>query len=477
MQNKNKFIPWITAVVYFGLGGLLTGIILENRSSSTDQEPTKKEFAQSDSTQSSPQQTSTKKSQTSSKLHQSSPETTLIDRLASSNPKLYQKLMAKYQKSALIDMISEMPVEDPKSMLSMLDEVRDPKVQMAIIEKLTDYWSRSDPKAAYTWLQSQKDRIDENRYGHFRQTIFEGMIAQDPEHAWKLINTMNDPEVQNALMEQLASGWVAKNPEQAFNWLESIAQTGTDPNQVAEYYSLMMQTYIQVDPYKATTVIKDLEPGRMLDMLVFPAAGRLAADDLGGAMEWVQSLDSRSTEGVLKSLIARHANGSADAIFDHLFDPSYAPKISKTLLASAFYSISEHYPERAVAKLDMVPEDARPEAMAAIARNWLHSDEKKASEWLENQLPAEVRDTVLEASVSHYMYTNPVKAMTWAVTINNPEKTEELLTSIINEAEEKHLYDIQQSLDQAALSDVLRTRLQSQLDQRTNHRFSQLVLP
>ncbi len=212
-------------------------------------------------------------------------------------------------------------------------------------------WTMRDPAAALTWIYAQPGRRD----GQISRWI--GELAPDGPQRVALANTLATlPGIpsRQAALGSLIFRWIAKSPEEAVAWLDSLSDRHLR-NAILER--------------AATTTYSD-HPERSLPLALALPEGARRTERLG-------------------QLLGQWAGKDASAALAWLRENSAAPGVasaSASAQASILGTIARDEPATAVAEWQALPAgDLKTQALANIALAWGQNDPAAALQWAAEQ--------------------------------------------------------------------------------------------
>lgn len=403
----------------------------------------------------------------------------LIQQLAEQNPAAHQRIQQENQLAMLKAIFSETAKSNPAYAASLLDEMTDQDVKDSLVDDLILAWVDTNPKAAFGWYTHLNQDFDQGDHEYFMDSIVVPLARMNPEYAWSIIDQIENGNRKEMMLEEIAGGWVSKNPEAAFDWLESLtANKKISSSELKNCYSTAMTKYMEINPVEAARIVMELNSNSLQCELVEPAVRHLAQENLNSAMDWVLQLNTKTArETGINEIITSFADKQPELVLDFVLNNLDHSADGLEQIGSAFSTASERHPELAVKMLKDAPEDTRNQLVGTIAFNWLDLDEDKASKWLISQPAGPKLDVGASSAALHYLRDKPEMAFEWACAVSNQEKRKKLLNELVEYSDINKLKEVYLAVNNAPLTAAERAPLEALLDKRLNDEYATLVLP
>ena len=399
--------------------------------------------------------------------------------LRESNPVLYWKIEGEHRFLLEKKLFEAAALSDPAYAASLLSGIEDEAKEREFAKILIDVWRNIDPIAAYNWYCSVSAGFPEADSIVFKENIFSSLSRMEPAYAWGLLDQIDDPEYKEVLLMDLASGWTAKNPEESFNWLESMARDpDVPPSMLKLCYGIAMNTYVEMNPEGASLVVARLLPGELQSQLTATVAQKLAEKDMDHAIDWILQLESSDARasGFL-AVISNYAEGNPGMVLDSvLANPDLSTR-GIEVLSEAFSVVCANNPELAAGRLEEVPGEARAEVVQSMMASWIQNNEAEAIEWLNSQEPGPSLDAGAGVVAERYFEDQPTYALAWACVVSDGEKRAGLLNTLVESANMNSLKQIYLAMQQAPLDYEEQSALLEKIDNRLRDEYTILVMP
>lgn len=403
----------------------------------------------------------------------------LLNQLAGRNPARYREIQSIHEMNMLRELFGELAGSDPAHAAALLNGIHDPETRQALTQKLISSWSETDPKATYRWYQNHEGQIAESDKEFYLENILSPLAKQEPEYAWSIINTIQNPDQKEMMLMDMANNWIAKDSSAAFNWLKSLMEKNDiSPTTLKNCYSMAMTKYMEIDLDGASRIISELESESLQVQLMEPMIQKLAETDLYEAMAWIQNLSNPAArEAGMTELIYNQGNNNPEAVLNYALMYAAPTEAGMDLISTAFLEVGDLTPDLAAKKLMQVPDKIRPQIIESLTLNWLDQDEEEAIKWINKQPAGPSLDAGASQAAQHYLNENPTQAIHWACKIGDPEKQTTILSEIIEYADRNDLEELCRVFKNASISPADRVALQTQLNDRINDEYAELILP
>ena len=317
-----------------------------------------------------------------SEVDSESKQQSLLKRLRSGNP--VERL------AAFTEVLNDPTSTNLSSAIDAYKALPEGHTRFSELRLLTYAWSQVDPAGALEWVGS---------LSRFEKHIGSGSVLDawsrnDPNAAieWAKNNYEGD---DNPYFAGIISGMAEKDFDGATQLMESMPY-GRNRGRAA---SMMLEKAWNQGEDMAVNWANDLESDSLKEFAVGRLAEKIARKDLDRAAGWAGQME----EGEIK-------RRAVESVADHW---------------------AEKDPVAAAEWVDGLPEGAsRSEGMQEVVREWARKDPTATAEWL-NKYPASAgMDKPVEAFVRTVAQKDPQNALTWAESISDEKRREEVVKDV-----------------------------------------------
>jgi hypothetical protein len=308
----------------------------------------------------------------------------LQDRIKSSNPVVRLRAF-----SELLEDGSPQSIEQAKEIYEKLPE--GPQ-RFSELRLLAFSWGQSDPESALEW-SSNLDGFDK-RIG--TGSVLDSWARYDSESAiaWAKENFEGE---DNPYYSAIISG-MSENDLIGASELMTTLPYGRNRGRAA---SILVERTWQMGEDVAIHFADNLPEGSIQNFAFGEIAKKIAKDDLGRAVQWVEKMD----ESDVKVRVSEDV----------------AEKWAKDSPAEAAEWVS-----------NMPEGEARSESMEEVVTQWARKDPIATAEWL-NQFPSgELMDEPIQRFVREVARKDPDTALTWAQSITDEERRKKVEADVLN---------------------------------------------
>jgi len=315
----------------------------------------------------------------------SEPQTSdLQDRIKSSNPVVRLRAF-----SELLEDGSPQSIEQAKEIYEKLPE--GPQ-RFSELRLLAFSWGQSDPESALEW-SNNLDGFDK-RIG--TGSVLDSWARYDSESAiaWAKENFEGE---DNPYYSAIISG-MSENDLIGASELMTTLPYGRNRGRAA---SILVERTWQMGEDVAIHFADNLPEGSIQNFAFGEIAKKIAKDDLGRAVQWVEKMDESEVKvRVSEDVAERWAKDS---------------------------------PAEAAEWVSKMPEgEARSESMEEVVTQWARKDPIATAEWL-NQFPSgELMDEPIQRFVREVARKDPDTALTWAQSITDEERRKKVEADVLN---------------------------------------------
>lgn len=308
----------------------------------------------------------------------------LQDRIKSSNPVVRLRAF-----SELLEDGSPQSIEQAKEIYEKLPE--GPQ-RFSELRLLAFSWGQSDPVSALEW-SNNLDGFDK-RIG--TGSVLDSWARYDSESAIAWANENFEGE-DNPYYSAIISGMSENNLIGASELMTTMPY-GRNRGRAA---SILVERTWQMGEDVAIHFADNLPEGSIQNFAFGEIAKKIAKDDLGRAVQWVEKMDESEVKvRVSEDVAERWAKDS---------------------------------PAEAAEWVSKMPEgEARSESMEEVVTQWARKDPIATAEWL-NQFPSgELMDEPIQRFVREVARKDPDTALTWAQSIMDEERRKKVEADVLN---------------------------------------------
>ena len=260
-----------------------------------------------------------------------------------------------------------------------------------------------DPAGVARFLETLEDGRE---YGDF----FEHWAGRNPAEASGFIGTVKDEWKRLDWTGRIARGWArGADPEAAVAWARSLGSS----RERAEAVLNIAQTMAESAPAGAALLLDDLPADHTRRQFVEHLARNWAEQDLGGALQWAESLGgalrSQAIEALLPHWVRTDAS-SAAAYVEAL--PSSERHLGSLQRVGETWARIDKDAALAWAESQANPA-ARGRALSGIARSWAREDPQAAAAMASLLEPSDERLQILDEVARSWSGENLDLALGW----------------------------------------------------------------
>jgi RNA polymerase sigma factor (sigma-70 family) len=313
-------------------------------------------------------------------------------------------------------------------------------------------WAKTDLDAAISWAKSLPDGVDRNEI--IRAALL-GRATVDPASALELVGTVpsggREAYFASTTGARVLSEAADANFDATVAWLQ--ANPARLPGQDLDGLGAAVTERLNADPVQ----FLNLHAGDGSLSLLLPAIGSALLNNASGqrtaVWDWLQTQpDNQSTRALRQQVLNSAAwqdpglamrlvgdlpqNSEGDALVQELarnlfnggsmlgrFDTllAQAPdRLRQPLIHTAFELLSGASlddPQPWLARLPLLPDAERAQAMDSIARAWAVQRPEEAAGWANSLTPADSRNGAVAAVASTWAHSDPYGAADWLATL------------------------------------------------------------
>ncbi len=278
------------------------------------------------------------------------------------------------------------------------------------IENVLEGWAQVDPRGALAWAGQLPGGV---RAGAL-STALGNLAVQDPKAAIDYFNSLTSPTDRNALAGVLASSWGKIDPVAAATWV--------DENVTGQSHDTAMLGLIgqlsETSPLQAASMLDRL-PDRLQAQAITQIATNWAAQDIKGAMDWVQTQPGANPPNAqIKQLQVNMINNLTNV------DPSKAAAYVLTIQDNPMFG----------------------RLVEQVAANWVGADPNAAFAWAKS-LPMDGGgyNAMLQV-ITQYTSKDPVAAWNMATQLPDGTLRDNSMTNVFNKWVARNPADAAQQL-------------------------------
>lgn len=383
-------------------------------------------------------------------------------------------------------LLSDIPLEQIPGLIAELSRQQGSRAKDAMLELLVDWWQK-DPNASRAWVFQMPEGMNKNEairtlfsitadqdpsqalamLGKLQpnqardavSTIFNSWGGKDPATAVRQLATLPTQSLQDMAATALGFAWARNDPKAALAWASQLPLGDTritlhgnllkawaqdDLGAAVAYLEKMPESpersqgiewlsdsLVDKDPSAALELVDLLPAGEKQDNLLSQLTSKWMSSDPDKAWDWAKLQTDERVRSLVWPAIAQ---GLAET------DPRAAAEMALSLpenqsrRSSTIANVAERWarkdPAAAAAYIQQLPEDTAKLAMSRLAGQWADRDPEGATRWLNGLPTGSKHDAALEGVAKGLLEKDPVKAGSLAMSINDPDKREEVVFSI-----------------------------------------------
>jgi hypothetical protein len=275
-------------------------------------------------------------------------------------------------------------------------------------------WSKKDPAAAMSWIESLPAGDARNRAYDSYEIDVHGLGAAG---ARALLDSVTSEKYKENLANRIAQQLIEDSPAEALQWVESLPEGEVRENALQPVVS----EWASRDPAQAAQYISTISDGAQKPRMLSYAVGRWADMDPDAAISFVRQLPPGSEQDQAAAAAirteARTDPGEAVAWLGTIRDASSRARVTSDLVGS----LAHDDPTTALSLATALPGEAQPQAYRNLVRGWAFDHASEAGEWLKTLQPGKARDSAVQAYISVIDGMDAGLATQWAQTIQEPE--------------------------------------------------------
>ena len=330
-------------------------------------------------------------------------------------------------RSAIISKLEafEVQVRNAEEMAALLALAPDISSGNSVLNNPFYRWAESTPEAALEWVLTLPPDEEGEIYASQFLSLALRQLASDPARVLPLLQQLKDPTARESLVSSAGAAWAGRDPAAAWTWAEQL----TDPDLRESFEASLASEWARLD---ADTAIPWLWKNKT------SAIGNLDSENL---RVWA----SASPETALEMI------------------RNFPPDLSSNEVAGGLMAgIAETKPMETLSHLDLIKEsDHRAYVISRSLARWSRSDITAASAYTDALPPGKDRQSAIKGILGAAFEQEPESALTWAVTLENPERKNEEISRYFQKWQKTDPSAAHAWLSGAALDDDLRHKLAS----------------
>jgi hypothetical protein len=320
-----------------------------------------------------------------------------------------------YRRTLLLPRMAEVAAHiDPIGALAQADAIEEYLVRRAFRESVITAWATQDPDAVYEWLQladiselpesvsvyqalagGEPDRLFDVLeslppaiQANARRAAMQALAEIDPIAALAQLETMPPGQDRDTLLSAIGEAYGRRNPDLALAWVRSLP-----PAQSQATMRNVLRGIIAVDPERGVDIIlAELErvgpgaPSATMASFVSSLSALFTVNSLTGGTpvdmahiaDRLLDANNQVVSSSVSSLIGAWARQSPDDALRYAL--ANANRLDARVFQQMAQSLAQSEPERALAMMDQLPPDHRPEWLTGLAQQLAQNDPDRAIE-------------------------------------------------------------------------------------------------
>lgn len=305
-------------------------------------------------------------------------------------------------------------LKDTEAAIQFMSQIEDSALKNEVLPQLLgEVLSRKDPKRAFELARSH---LTGKALDLTRHSILNTASQRQPQVAAQIASEMPFGWNYTQAISMVAQRWGRTDPVAALEWADSLDE-GKERRQAL---ASILRDFSRHKTEEAHAYLNTMPEGSQREELANNLAWIMAEDDPQAALSWADSfedagLKKQLKDQAIKGWVSRDPQ-AAVAYLNSTGDSSQMKEYANTIAQYWF----DHDPQEAARWAQSVDDEAKSNAVAAVAQKWLHMDTKKASEWIAELEPGEPRDRAVKSLVDVIDDSEPESAFAWATTIQEP---------------------------------------------------------
>jgi len=232
--------------------------------------------------------------------------------LAQQNPEAGMAYVEAFVKrtgntQVLANVISSWASTDLGAALAYAETI-DKKHQHVVFQRLAITYIQTDPEAGMRWAMAQGD--------HEIRSVAASMLAQiNVSTAEDWLDKLDDQQLTNSLLQNIASAKAQNDPESAYDWLQDYEDSDGYQNAL----SSVVRQWAKRDPDGAVKILEQHADNQQLQHVFSSLASNWGNRDQDAAVAWMNSLpDGDNKNAVAQSLVMQTWRNDQDEALDIL---------------------------------------------------------------------------------------------------------------------------------------------------------------
>ncbi len=343
---------------------------------------------------------------------------------------------------------------------------------------LARQWALQEPEALYLWIEHNKQAMHTSDYQmHLRQALAH-LAKTNPERSIELLPTVKEQGDREVIMRSIAEGWIGKDYDLAFAWIEGLATSDASDHLLTDCYTHIMRGYIADFPEEASELVLQLDASNIHTQLAVELVRNWNGQDLKTLKSWMAKLDSpHSQESVITEYIRSHDDPAPDVFLDFVVNHPHVNEFATDTFESILNRVAKDNPTQAFGALRALPENAQAETTRRLIGHQLIQNHESTIAWFGELPDGVVRDAGAQAISHHYIESQPATAVTLAASIAEPELRQRTLRYLISSVDAERFDQVADSIAQLQLNASDRSSTDKALSDKYNNLYGSLVIP
>jgi len=258
--------------------------------------------------------------------------------------------------------------------------------------------------------------------------VAEGWAESDPPTAADWFHENADAEVREDALWEVLESWGRKDGEKAFQWALEL-----DGDIRSEVIDGLAQGWAAVEPERAAEIGESLQGETYQNEFLMAVASHWSDRDPMAAAKWGESLLNEQARAGVFDEIGENWAYTAPAEAANWAAQLQDPENRRAMLSGAISSWSEHDPDAAMDFIAGVETDESHMSgmLKDVIYNWSSVDPSGTVGWLENQESGESKDNVLSVFSDVIMNIDSEAAVAWANQMSDTTDREAKLRRLI----------------------------------------------
>ncbi|MEZ9235723.1 hypothetical protein [Shewanella sp. 10N.286.52.A9] len=224
-------------------------------------------------------------------------------------------------------------------------------------------------------------------------------------------------EQRAPIIKNLLQQWSNHDIHAVLHWLQQQPIT----NELGEYYSPVLQRYMQEDELGAGEMILSLPAFDVMPSIIAHYINHLTHKDVEAALLWVDSIhDDLSKQQATQSLLNAWSQQAPLEVMQYLSDNSQiSENVSQNAMISIANQLSKQQHQASIDAIHQYPEVLQTKLVYSLLTHWPISDAANAIEWI-NTLDGGLKNEAIRSYIDYFGVSQ------------QPEVSFELATNMVN---------------------------------------------